>query len=95
MTTKKQTETAKPVKPKAKNLNKAARKIVNENATEIAESLYQASKQGNLPFTKMLIELAEKGQPVKGRRRRRGPSAAQELAAEPEWKPETTEASSD
>jgi hypothetical protein len=91
MTAKKRTETVKPVKVKDKSLNKAARKIVNENATAIAKSMYEASVKGNLPFTKMLIDLAEEGKPGKAARKRRGPSAAEQLAAEPEWKPDETD----
>jgi hypothetical protein len=75
---------------KARKLNKAAHKLVDERATEIAQSLLKSTLKGHILSARFLVELAEENveaeeamamQPVR--------SLALDLAAEPEWPSET------
>jgi len=71
---------------KARNLNQAALKLVDENATEIAQSLLKSTLKGHVLSARMLVELAEgnveAGEATAVRPAR---SLALELAAEQEW----------
>jgi hypothetical protein len=71
---------------KAKKLNKAALKLVDERATEIAQSLYESTMDGNVVSARLLVELAE-GNVAAGDAMVVRPlrSLALDLAAEPEW----------
>jgi hypothetical protein len=75
---------------KARKLNKAVFKLVDENASVIAQSLYEGTVHGNAVSARLLMELAGGNvaaedakvmQPLR--------SLALDLAAEPEWLSET------
>jgi len=71
---------------KAKTLNKAALKLVDENAAAIAQSLLDSTIHGNVVSARLLMELAggnvaaEDAMVMRPLR-----SLALDLAAEPEW----------
>jgi hypothetical protein len=81
---------------KVKKLNKAALKLVDEKATEIAKSLYDSTLDGHVLSARLLVELAEGNvdseeamtmQPLR--------SLALDLAAEPEWTSEESGATAE
>ncbi len=75
---------------KAKKLNEAALKMVDENATKIADSLVKSTLDGHVLSARLLIELAEGNiEPEEAMAMRPLRSMALELAAQPPWRPET------
>jgi hypothetical protein len=77
----------------AKTLRLAACQTLKRESKLISNSLATKAKAGDANSTKLLLLLTET-QPVKegAKKKRRGRSAAQELAAEQEWSEEVTEA---
>ena len=78
---------------KVKKLNKEALKLVDEKAPEIAKSLYESTIKGHVLSARLLVELAEGDvEAEEAMTMRPLRSIALELAAEPQWKGEETEA---
>jgi len=78
---------------KVKKLNEEAHKIVDENAGKIAQSLYESTILGHVLSARLLVELAEGNVDAEEAMAMRAfRSIASELAAEPQWKDEETEA---
>jgi hypothetical protein len=78
---------------KVKKLNEAALKLVEDNATKIAESLYDSTLDGNVLSARLLVELAEGNVEVEEAVTMRPlRSLALALAAEPEWPYDKVEA---
>jgi hypothetical protein len=76
-----------------KKLNEAALKLVDEKASEIAQSLFESTRKGHVLSTRLLVELAEgsvEAEEAMAMRPLR--SLASELAAESEWPREDLEA---
>lgn len=70
----------------AERLREAADKQVGLNSDKLADLLTKKALEGDLASTKVLVGLAERKKPKPVRKRkRRGPSLAERLAAEPEW----------
>ena len=67
----------------AARLKKAADQVVAENSEELARLLLKDALKGKMESARLLVTLAEKTEPPKAKRR--GRSAADILAAEPEW----------
>jgi F0F1-type ATP synthase membrane subunit b/b' len=81
---------------KVKKLNKEARKIVDEKATEIAESLLNSTLDGHVLSARLLVELAEGNvEAEEAMTMRPLRSMAADLAAEPPWRGEETEAAAE
>lgn len=77
---------------KVNKLNKEAHKIVDENATEIAKSLYDSTLDGHVQSARLLVELAEGNMEAEEAMTMRPlRSMASNLAAEPPWNGEETE----
>lgn len=79
----------------ARTLRQLAFKTVQDNGAGITKSLLERTLGGDFSSAKLLISLAEPRAEKEGarKRNRRGRSAAQELAEEPQWRdrePETT-----
>jgi hypothetical protein len=75
---------------KVKKLNEAALKMVDENATKIAQSLLKSTVDGHVLSARLLVELAEGDiEPEEAMAMRPLRSMALELAAQPPWKPES------
>jgi hypothetical protein len=66
-------------------LRQEADKRVGRNSKELADLLTKKALKGDLAYTKALVGFAEgkKPEPVK---KRRGPSQAERLEREPQWK---------
>jgi hypothetical protein len=78
---------------KVKKLNKEALKLMDEKATEIAQFLLNNTLDGQVPSARLLVELAEGDVGAEEALTMRPfRSVALELAAEPQWKGEETEA---
>jgi hypothetical protein len=77
---------------KAKKLSKAALKLLDDNAVQIAQALYNSTLKGHVLSTKLLVDLGEGDvdaeEAITMRPLR---SLASELANEPQWKDETVE----
>jgi hypothetical protein len=70
----------------AEQLRQEADKQVGLNSEKLADLLAQKALEGDLASTKMLLGLAENKKPrAKPGKKRRGPSLAEQLTAEPEW----------
>ena len=77
-------------------LNEAAGKTLEENSSEIAESLLKSTLEGNANSARLLVSLAEgPAESGKAGMKRRLRSIAKKLAAEPEWSGETIEAAAE
>lgn len=71
---------------KVKKLNEAALKLVEDKAAEIAQSLYDSTRDGHVQSARLLVELAEGNVEVEEAVTMRPlHSLALALAAEPEW----------
>jgi hypothetical protein len=77
----------------ATKLNKAASKSMQENSAVIADALLQSGMKGNMASLRYLFELAQgsQGETDVGKSRLTR-SIASELAAEPPWHDELTDA---
>jgi hypothetical protein len=76
----------------AERLRQAADKRVGQNSEGLADLLTKKALGGDLASAKVLVGLAERKKPKPERKKtRRGPSLAQQLAAEPEWTGEEDE----
>jgi hypothetical protein len=73
----------------AARLKKAADQVVAENSEELANLLLQDALKGKMESARLLVALSEKTERPK--RKRRGRSVADILAAEPEWDGEREE----
>jgi len=70
-------------------LHQAADKQVYEISEKLAEMLKKKALKGDLASAKTLVGLAERKKPQpEPKKKRRGPSMAERLAAEPEWEGE-------
>jgi len=69
----------------AEQLRCAADRQVGRNSAQLADLMTEKALKGNLAYTKALMGFAEgkKPEPVK---KRRGPTLAQRLKAEPQWR---------
>lgn len=87
MTTRRSSTTGKTGKKQAKRLYSEAFKMVEDNAGQIAKSLYESTKKGKVMSTKLLVDLAEENVDV-DEAVETGPlrSLALRLAAQPQWK---------
>ena len=73
----------------AERLRQEADKQVGQNSEELAALLTEKALAGDLASTKVLVGLAERKKPRPERKKkRRGPSLAEQWAAEPEWQGE-------
>ncbi|MGD0521345.1 MAG: hypothetical protein ABSA48_08830 [Terracidiphilus sp.] len=82
----------KKVPKGVKILREAADETVGENSAKITASLLKATLKGKVGMAKLLIDLAALQQEKEdAKKKRRGRSTAQELAAEPEWRDEVIE----
>jgi hypothetical protein len=71
----------------AKRLKLEADRVVGEHSATLAKLLLEDAKKGKMESARLLVSLSEAREtPV--RRRKRGLSLADRLAAEPEWDPE-------
>lgn len=71
----------------AERLRQAADKRVGRNSEELADLLTAKALKGDLASTRVLVALAANKKPLPERvKKRHGPSLAQRLAAEPQWK---------
>jgi aspartokinase len=88
----KQKAKAKKASKDVKQLKKAARKMVDDKAPQLAMLLFSSSFEGDVPSTRLLMELAQKNVEAE-RARKIQPlrSWASGLAAEPEWRGEASE----
>jgi hypothetical protein len=76
----------------AERLRQAADRRVGRNSEELADLLTKKALAGDLASTKVLVALAEQKKPSpEPKKKRRGPSRAEQLAAEPEWRGEGEE----
>ena len=77
---------------KAKKLSIAALKLLDDNADQIAQALYNSTLEGHVLSTKLLVDLGEGDvdaeEAITMRPLR---SLASELAKEPEWQDKTDE----
>jgi hypothetical protein len=81
---------------KVKKLNEQALKLVDEKATEIAQSLLDSTLEGHVLSARLLVELAEGNlEAEEAMTMRPLRSQALELAAEPEWPGEGIEAAAE
>jgi hypothetical protein len=86
MASRNQTAAKKSGKGRAKKLNRAALKLVDEKAKEIANSLYESTLAGHVLSARFLVDLAERDVETEHPMRMRPlHSTAKELASEPEW----------
>jgi hypothetical protein len=78
------------VKDGAEQLRRAVDRRVGRNSERLAEVLTNKALEGDLAFAKAVVALADakKPDPVK---KRRGPSWAERLTAEPQWEGEKEE----
>jgi len=93
MTNRKQKAVRKNSNGGAKALNKAAFQIMEERAEEIANTLMDATKKGQVMSTRLLLELATgslDAEAAAGMRPFR--ELLQDLAAEAQWPPEVLDA---
>lgn len=82
----------KKASKQAKQLKKAAFKMVGEKAPQLAMLLFSSSVEGDVPSTRLLMELAQKNvEAVKATKNQPLRSWASVLAAEPEWRGESSE----
>jgi hypothetical protein len=82
----KQTAGKKAAGQGASRLSEAAGKTLEENSSEIAQSLLDSTLKGNASSARLLVELAEgPAESKNARTKRRTGSMAKKLAAEPEW----------
>ena len=73
----------------AERLRQAADKRVGRNSEKLADLLTEKALDGNLASAKVLLALTGAKKPIQEPvKKRRGPSLAELLAAEPEWKGE-------
>jgi hypothetical protein len=73
----------------AEQLRQAADRRVSRISEKLADLLEGKALEGDLASTKVLFGLAERKQPIPAPvKRRRGPSPAERLAAEPQWQGE-------
>ncbi len=81
----------------ARTLRQLAFQTVQDNGAEITESLLKRTLGGDFSSAKLLISLAQPRAEKEGTRKktRRGRSAALELAEEPQWQDEETEATAE
>jgi hypothetical protein len=71
----------------AEQLKRAADKRVGRNSEKLADLLTEKALEGDLASARVLVGLAERKKPrEKQVKKRRGPSLAERLVAEPEWK---------
>ena len=76
----------------AERLRQAADKRVGRNSEKLADLLTEKALKGDLASTKTLVSLAAGKKPIpEPVKKRRGPSLAERLAAEPEWREEQEE----
>jgi hypothetical protein len=68
----------------AARLRSSASKVVSENSEKLVNLLLEDAKKGKMESARLLVKLAEESDPPKTRKRR-GPSLADKLAAEPQW----------
>ena len=81
-----------PTPRKAQRLIAAALKLVDDNACEIARSLYESTLAGHVLSAKLLIDLAEGNADVEDAINKRPlRTLAMDLAAEPEWEGDSLE----
>lgn len=86
MTTRRQTTATRNGKVRVEKLNQAAFKIVDENATDIADSLLKSTKKGHVMSARLLVELAEGNVGAEEALTMRPlRSLALQLEAEPQW----------
>jgi hypothetical protein len=70
----------------AERLRQAADRRVGRNSKKLADLLTEKALKGDLASTKVLVGLAERKKPSQEpAKKRRGPSLAEQLAAEPQW----------
>jgi hypothetical protein len=70
----------------AEQLKRAADKRVGRNSEVLADLLTKKALEGDLASARVLVGLAERKKPrEKQVKKRRGPSLAERLVAEPEW----------
>ena len=75
-------------------LREAADKMLEENSGKITQSLLDRTLSGNVTSARLLLELAEKKAEAEAtKKKRRSPSLAKVLAAEPKWDGEKAETS--
>lgn len=78
------------------SLRIAAEKQLGQLSDEIAEALGKKAAEGDLNSTKLLIAVAARKEGKGKRRKRPGPSVAEQLALEPPWEePAETDGNSD
>lgn len=71
----------------AERLRLAADKRVGRNSEKLADLLTEKALAGDLASAKVLVGLAEGKKPQPEiKKKRRGPSLAEQLAAEPQWR---------
>jgi hypothetical protein len=71
----------------AEQLRRAADKRVGRNSEKLADLLTVKALEGDLASTRVLVGLAGSKKPRAERaKKRRGPSLAERLVAEPEWR---------
>jgi len=86
MTTRKQPATARNDKARIEKLNKAAFKIVDEEALKIVTSLLKSTLEGHILSARLLVELAERNVGAEEALTMRPLfSLATRLGAEPQW----------
>jgi hypothetical protein len=73
-------------------LQEAADRTLGENSVGIAQKLLDKMMEGNVTSARLLWELAEtQDETESGKKKRRSPSQARSLAAEPKWEDEVAE----
>lgn len=75
----------------AELLHQAADRRVGQNSEKLADMLTEKALNGDLASTKALVGYAERKKPKpkpEPKKKQRGPSMAERLAEEPEWKGE-------
>jgi hypothetical protein len=91
MTTRSRSSGRKSGSGKVKKLNKAAGKIVDEHAGQIAQSLLDSTIKGHVLSAKLLVELAEGDVDIEEAATVRPlRSLLTELAEEPQWTDDST-----
>ena len=76
----------------AEQLRQAADRRVSRISEKLADLLEGKALEGDLASTRVLFGLAERKQPIPAPvKRRRGPSPAERLAAQPQWQGEEEE----
>jgi hypothetical protein len=71
----------------AEKLHLAADRRVGKHSEELADRLTEQALKGDVPSTRVLVALAERKKPVLAVvKKRLGPTMAQQLAMEPQWK---------